>query len=181
MDTPEFDERLLVCQECDSDFIYTIEEQEKDSRESRELPRKCHRCRSGGSPKQQPGKQQSQSRKGGRDAGRERGRGRARDPFREEYRSPSFRDNPTDGIYRSPAFSSSDPTRQRERSSSGGGGGGGAGRGQGRSGGGRPRYQIVCSNCGRNDTIPFKPSPSRPVFCHECYESQKMDDRKGRN
>lgn len=174
MDTSEFDERLLVCQECDGDFIYTIEEQKRDAQENREMPRKCRRCRSGGGGKSQQARQ-SQSRRNARNGGRDRGRSRARDPFREEYRSPSFRNNPSDGMYRGPAFSSSDPSRQRERGQSGGGG-----RGHGRPGGSRQRYQIKCSKCGRNDTIPFKPSPNRPVFCHECYEAQRLEERKGR-
>lgn len=173
MEKGEYDERLLVCSECDSDFLYSIEEQIRDDKDGRTIPSKCPRCRGGKQPPQQSSKQGGRQR-GGRNPGR--GRGRARDPFQEEYRSPSFRPSPTDGYYRSPAFASSDPSRQRERGPQGSGGG----RSQGRSGS-RQRFKITCSKCGRSDTIPFKPSPNRPVFCHECYESQRLEERRGKS
>ena len=53
---------------------------------------------------------------------------------------------------------------------------GGAGRSFGRrdQGGGRfdrPRemHQVICSNCGKETEVPFKPTGDRPVYCRECF------------
>ena len=39
----------------------------------------------------------------------------------------------------------------------------------------RERVETVtnCSECGRETTVPFKPSQGRPVFCKECFQSRK--------
>ncbi|MDD3014417.1 MAG: zinc-ribbon domain containing protein [Candidatus Gastranaerophilales bacterium] len=39
--------------------------------------------------------------------------------------------------------------------------------------GGYPKkmYDVVCSQCGRDAQVPFKPSDDRPVLCKECYSS----------
>lgn len=74
----------------------------------------------------------------------------------------------------------------------GGGGGGGygsasGGRQHGRgsysarsSGGGRsfnngPRqlFPATCASCGQQTEVPFKPSGARPVYCRDCFQSQK--------
>lgn len=31
------------------------------------------------------------------------------------------------------------------------------------------RYEVVCSGCGNKTTVPFKPNPSRAVYCANCY------------
>lgn len=36
-------------------------------------------------------------------------------------------------------------------------------------------YEIVCSKCGKVDTIPFEPRHDRAVFCSECYKT--MNDK----
>jgi CxxC-x17-CxxC domain-containing protein len=33
-----------------------------------------------------------------------------------------------------------------------------------------PMYLAVCSSCGKESRVPFKPSPGRPVYCSECLE-----------
>ncbi|HWR37796.1 MAG TPA: CxxC-x17-CxxC domain-containing protein [Clostridia bacterium] len=30
--------------------------------------------------------------------------------------------------------------------------------------------KTVCSNCGKETTVPFKPTQGRPVFCRECFQ-----------
>jgi len=30
-------------------------------------------------------------------------------------------------------------------------------------------YQVVCADCKKNCTIPFKPTADRPVYCKECF------------
>ena len=43
------------------------------------------------------------------------------------------------------------------------------------NGGGRERVETItnCSACGRETTVPFKPTQGRPVFCRECFQSRK--------
>ncbi|MEN9328001.1 MAG: hypothetical protein RI947_809 [Candidatus Parcubacteria bacterium] len=40
----------------------------------------------------------------------------------------------------------------------------------------RPMYQTVCSKCGRNCEVPFKPNGSKPVFCNDCFQNNKGSD-----
>lgn len=39
----------------------------------------------------------------------------------------------------------------------------------------RPRimYKTICSNCGNECEVPFKPTGSKPVFCRECFQNQR--------
>ena len=41
---------------------------------------------------------------------------------------------------------------------------------------GRERVETVttCSACGKETTVPFKPTQGRPVFCKECFQSRKF-------
>jgi|SRR5579884_147981 len=34
--------------------------------------------------------------------------------------------------------------------------------------------KTVCSQCGRETTVPFRPTQGRPVFCRECFQHQKQ-------
>ena len=51
----------------------------------------------------------------------------------------------------------------------------GARKNNSRGGGGgfqqRRMYDVVCSDCGRDAQVPFKPSSDRPVLCKECYSN----------
>ena len=40
----------------------------------------------------------------------------------------------------------------------------------------RPMYKVICSDCGNDSEVPFKPSGDRPVYCKECFAIRK---RKG--
>ena len=43
-----------------------------------------------------------------------------------------------------------------------------------RGGGGeRQRYEITCDQCGKVDTVPFKPSTGRPILCGECFSASR--------
>lgn len=45
---------------------------------------------------------------------------------------------------------------------------------QGSRGGGRPRrpqYEVTCSACGCETTVPFEPRGDRPVYCSDCYRN----------
>ncbi len=40
----------------------------------------------------------------------------------------------------------------------------------------RPRgeqYEAICSNCGRQTTVPFMPREDRPVYCSDCFQEQR--------
>lgn len=52
------------------------------------------------------------------------------------------------------------------------------GRGGGRRFGGfdrgpREMHDAVCSECGAETQVPFKPTEGRPVFCKDCYMKKK--------
>ena len=58
--------------------------------------------------------------------------------------------------------------KRASRPSPGGGGGGAAM--------GRERVETTtnCSACGKETTVPFRPTQGRPVFCRECFQSRKF-------
>ncbi len=56
---------------------------------------------------------------------------------------------------------------------SGGRGGFGGGRGGGFSSGPREMHKAVCSECGQECEVPFKPTEGKPVFCRECYQKRR--------
>lgn len=46
----------------------------------------------------------------------------------------------------------------------------------GRQHGGGPQKvetQAICSGCGKETTVPFRPTQGRPVFCRQCFTDQK--------
>jgi CxxC-x17-CxxC domain-containing protein len=53
------------------------------------------------------------------------------------------------------------------------GGFGGRGRGGGNFGGPREMHDAVCSDCGNNCQVPFKPADGKPVYCRDCYQKHK--------
>jgi CxxC-x17-CxxC domain-containing protein len=40
------------------------------------------------------------------------------------------------------------------------------------------RFKFVCSNCGKEDTVPFKPEAGRPIYCRDCMEKIKSGELK---
>lgn len=70
------------------------------------------------------------------------------------------------------------PCRDAAKQSRGGGGGRGGyggGGGYGGSGGGsyqKQLYDAVCSGCGVQTQVPFRPNGSKPVYCRDCYRNQ---------
>ena len=57
--------------------------------------------------------------------------------------------------------------------SSYGGGSRGGGSSYGDSGAQRTLYPATCSECGKQTEVPFNPSPGKPVYCRECFQSRK--------
>ena len=44
---------------------------------------------------------------------------------------------------------------------------------QGGGPGGKTETMTVCSQCGRETTVPFRPTQGRPVYCRECFQGRK--------
>ena len=53
---------------------------------------------------------------------------------------------------------------------SGGGGGGGYGQ---RSSGPREMFAATCSSCGKEAKVPFRPTNGKPVYCSDCFRTQR--------
>ena len=45
--------------------------------------------------------------------------------------------------------------------------------GRGFGGGDRPMYDAVCSDCGKECQVPFKPTEGRPVYCRDCFRKHR--------
>ena len=47
--------------------------------------------------------------------------------------------------------------------------------------GGRERVETVttCSDCGKETTVPFRPTQGRPVLCKECFQTKKLEGAGG--
>lgn len=45
----------------------------------------------------------------------------------------------------------------------------------GHSGAGYAKVETrtTCSQCGKDTTVPFKPTQGRPVFCRECFQQRR--------
>jgi CxxC-x17-CxxC domain-containing protein len=52
---------------------------------------------------------------------------------------------------------------------------GGGGGGPRRNFGPREMFKAVCSDCGKECEVPFKPAEGRPVFCRDCYPKHKKE------
>ena len=37
----------------------------------------------------------------------------------------------------------------------------------------RTETTAVCSQCGKETTVPFRPTQGRPVFCRECFQQRR--------
>ena len=67
---------------------------------------------------------------------------------------------------------------QSRGGSRGGGGGshggfGGGSRGGGGYGGQREMFSTICSQCGKEAQVPFQPRGDKPVYCSDCFRSQR--------
>lgn len=40
-------------------------------------------------------------------------------------------------------------------------------------------HPAVCSNCGKDCEVPFRPTNGKPVYCKECFGDKKNSDRGG--
>ena len=37
----------------------------------------------------------------------------------------------------------------------------------------RAETKTVCSQCGKETTVPFRPTQGRPVYCRECFQQRR--------
>jgi len=49
----------------------------------------------------------------------------------------------------------------------------GAGHGGG-NGFSKVETRTTCSQCGKETTVPFRPTQGRPVFCRECFQQKRQ-------
>ena len=74
-------------------------------------------------------------------------------------------------FYASKGFTN-EPTRcpscRAQRKAQGGGG---------RSSGPREMHTALCSSCGREAQVPFVPRGDKPVYCSDCFQSQRDNTR----
>ena len=45
----------------------------------------------------------------------------------------------------------------------------------------REMVRVICSDCGKECEVPFRPTGDRPVYCSECFEkrgSPRTEDRR---
>ena len=41
----------------------------------------------------------------------------------------------------------------------------------------REMHPAVCSNCGKNCEVPFRPTGEKPIFCNDCFRKDSGDSR----
>lgn len=142
----DFEDKTITCSDCGTDFVHSAEDQSRYAeRGFTNEPKRCRTCRE----KRKAG--------GGGGGGGSRGGGGG------------------GGGYGGGGG-------QRRSGGYGGGGGGGhrggGGGGYGGGGGGRARppkqmHSAVCSECGQETQVPFKPAEGLPVYCRTCYLARK--------
>jgi CxxC-x17-CxxC domain-containing protein len=57
--------------------------------------------------------------------------------------------------------------------SSGGYGGGSSSGGGGYSRGPREMFTATCSSCGKEASVPFRPTSGKPVYCSDCFATRR--------
>lgn len=45
----------------------------------------------------------------------------------------------------------------------------------------REMHKAICSDCGQECEVPFKPTEGKPVFCKECYLKNKDNSEDSNN
>lgn len=41
--------------------------------------------------------------------------------------------------------------------------------------GDRPKFPATCTKCGKDTTVPFEPTPGKPVYCIDCFREVRGD------
>ncbi len=40
----------------------------------------------------------------------------------------------------------------------------------------KQQHQVMCASCGKDTTVPFRPTGVKPVYCRECFETKKPQE-----
>jgi CxxC-x17-CxxC domain-containing protein len=138
-----YSDKVLTCADCSQDFVFTASEQEFYATRGFTEPRRCSSCRA--------------SRKAARgDTGGNTGFG---DRGGSNYGSSTgYGDRGGAGGY---------------GDSSGGYGGGSSSGGGGYSRGPREMFTATCSSCGKEASVPFRPTSGKPVYCSDCFATRR--------
>jgi CxxC-x17-CxxC domain-containing protein len=146
-----YSDKTLTCADCGQEFTFTASEQDFYAQRGFTEPRRCASCRA--------------SRKAARgDAGGGGGGG------------SSYGSYGAGGGYSAGGYSSGGDGGGYSSGGGGGGGyggGGGGGYGGGRDRGPREMFAATCSSCGREAQVPFRPTSGKPVYCSDCFRSQR--------
>jgi CxxC-x17-CxxC domain-containing protein len=51
----------------------------------------------------------------------------------------------------------------------------GGGRGDSGGGSAREMFSVTCSSCGQAAEVPFQPRGDKPVYCRDCFQSQRSN------
>ena len=142
-------DKTLTCSDCGMEFAFTEREQAFYAEKGFSEPRRCPSCRA--------------SRKAARGAGDSGGYGGG-----SSYSSGGGYDS---------GYGSGAGYSAGGYSDAGGGGGGGGGYGGGgygnRSSAPREMFEATCSSCGKEARVPFRPTNGKPVYCSDCFRSQR--------
>ncbi|MCD6229618.1 MAG: DNA-directed RNA polymerase [Candidatus Diapherotrites archaeon] len=44
----------------------------------------------------------------------------------------------------------------------------------------REMHKAICSECGNECEVPFKPVDGRPVYCRDCYQKRRNNFKRDR-
>jgi len=51
-------------------------------------------------------------------------------------------------------------------------------RGPRRDFGPQEKHKAICSDCGKECEVPFKPTAGKPVYCGDCFQKHKKPRRE---
>ncbi len=136
-------DKTLTCSDCGMEFAFTEREQAFYTEKGFTEPRRCGSCRA--------------SRKAARSGGDS---GFGGGSYAGGGDDSGFGGGGGGGGYSAGGYS-------------GGGGGAGGGYGNRSSSGPREMFAATCSSCGREANVPFRPTNGKPVYCSDCFRSQR--------
>lgn len=139
-----YSDKNLTCADCGQEFVFTASEQDFYAQRGFTEPRRCASCRAS--------RKAARNSNGGGTGG-----------------GSSYGSYGAGGGYSAGGYSAGGSY------SSGGGGGsyGGGGGGYGRDRGPREMFSATCSSCGKEAQVPFRPTSGKPVYCSDCFRSQR--------
>jgi CxxC-x17-CxxC domain-containing protein len=151
-------DKTLTCSDCNTEFAYTEREQAFYAEKGFTEPRRCPSCRASRKAARSGGDGGSYSSGGSYSGG--------------GYDSGYGGGSAGGGGYSSGGYDGGGAGGYGGGGGGGYGGGGGGGYGN-RSSGPREMFAATCSGCGREAKVPFKPTNGKPVYCSDCFRTQR--------